>query len=150
MRAEARRVMELLQLDQFELSLTLTDDTRIRALNRNFRGKDAPTDVLSFPQIEPFPERPECYDSVAIPATIGDVVISVDTALRQAAELGVAPEARLRTLLIHGVLHLLGYDHELSPAAARRMFARERQLVAELSAFHQEHRAARSSHKSSR
>jgi probable rRNA maturation factor len=146
--------MELLELDQFELSLTLTDDTRIRALNRDLRGKDSSTDVLSFPQIEPFPEtipeNPECYGSVGIPPTIGDVVISVDTALRQATELGVVPEDRLRTLLIHGVLHLAGYDHELSPAAARRMFARERQLGAELSALPREHRAVRSSRRSFR
>jgi rRNA maturation RNase YbeY len=63
---------------------------------------------------------------------LGDVVISVDTARRQARRLGVAPDARMRTLLMHGVLHLLGYDHERSPAEARRMFARERELAAAL------------------
>jgi rRNA maturation RNase YbeY len=56
----------------------------------------------------------------------------VDTARRQARRLGVAPAARMRTLLMHGVLHLLGYDHERSPAEARRMFARERELAAAL------------------
>jgi rRNA maturation RNase YbeY len=63
---------------------------------------------------------------------LGDVVISVDTARRQARRLGVAPATRMRTLLMHGVLHLLGYDHERSPAEARRMFARERELAAAL------------------
>ncbi len=63
---------------------------------------------------------------------LGDVVISIDTALRQARELGVSPAARLRTLLIHGFLHLLGHDHERSVAEARRMFARERRLAARL------------------
>ena len=63
---------------------------------------------------------------------LGDVVISLDTARRQARRLGVAPAARLRTLLVHGLLHLLGYDHERSPAEARRMFARERELAAAL------------------
>jgi rRNA maturation RNase YbeY len=59
-------------------------------------------------------------------------VISVDTARRQARRLAVAPAARMRTLLVHGLLHLLGYDHERSPAEARRMFARERELAAAL------------------
>ncbi len=63
---------------------------------------------------------------------LGDVVISLDTARRQARRIGVAPAARLRTLLVHGLLHLLGYDHERSPAEARRMFARERELAAAL------------------
>jgi rRNA maturation RNase YbeY len=63
---------------------------------------------------------------------LGDVVISVDTARRQARRLGVAPAARMCTLLMHGVLHLLGYDHERSPVEARRMFARERELAAAL------------------
>ena len=65
---------------------------------------------------------------------LGDVVISIDTALAQAHEYGVAPAERLRTLLIHGFLHLLGYDHERSPSEARKMFARERQLAALMNA----------------
>ena len=69
-----------------------------------------------------------------MPRPLGDVVISVDTALRQAEQLGVTPESRLRTLLIHGVLHLVGYDHEKSRADARRMFAQERELTAALAA----------------
>ncbi len=66
------------------------------------------------------------------PLLLGDVVISVDTARRQAHTLGGATAVRIRTLLIHGLLHLLGYDHERSPAEARRMFARERELAAHL------------------
>jgi len=66
------------------------------------------------------------------PLLLGDVVISVDTARRQAHVLGVATAVRIRTLLIHGLLHLLGYDHERSPAEARRMFARERELATRL------------------
>jgi probable rRNA maturation factor len=63
---------------------------------------------------------------------VGDVVISIDTAIRQAREYRVTPSARLRRLLIHGFLHLIGYDHERSPADARRMFARERTLAARM------------------
>ena len=132
-RADAQALHKLLSLDQHELSLVLTGDASIQKLNRTFRGQDRPTDVLSFPQFDNFtsamPERGS-GDCMAMPAALGDVVISVDTALRQAKRLGVTPEARLRTLLIHGVLHLLGYDHEQSPAEARRMFARERELAA--------------------
>jgi ssRNA-specific RNase YbeY (16S rRNA maturation enzyme) len=68
----------------------------------------------------------------------------VDTARRQARRLGVAPAARMRTLLVHGLLHLLGYDHERSPAEARRMFARERELAAALRRISLRARASRS------
>jgi rRNA maturation RNase YbeY len=124
-----------MRVDRYELSLLLTGDADIRELNRTFRGKDRPTDVLSFPQLE------ECFAGGMeeserhfhpMRSTLGDVVISVDTALRQAEQLGIRPESRLLALLIHGVLHLLGYDHERSPAEARRMFARERELFAAL------------------
>jgi rRNA maturation RNase YbeY len=131
--ADARALLKLLSLDHYELSLVLTGDAPIRELNRSFRGKDRSTDVLSFPQLdncaEARPEHVAAHDEV-MPAVLGDVVISVDTALRHAERLGVTPESRLRSLLIHGVLHLLGYDHEKSRAEARRMFARERELAA--------------------
>ena len=116
-----------------ELSLTLTSDRALRRLNRDYRGVDAATDVLSFSQIEQ-------AGIVSGPVTVknraglplGDVVISIETAIRQAREYRVSAFARLRKLLIHGFLHLLGYDHERSPADARRMFARERALAAKL------------------
>ena len=119
-------------LPDCDLSLTLTTDASIRALNREYRNKDRATDVLSFSQIE---ERGRARID---PRTVrnlegmqlGDVVISIDTALAQACAYDVAPSERLRTLLIHGFLHLLGYDHERSPAEARKMFAREREIAA--------------------
>lgn len=93
----------------------------MRVLNREWRGKDRPTDVLSFAQQEGPGGAPD--------GLLGDVVISLDTACRQAAERGsrVGPEAD--RLLIHGVLHLLGYDHECSETEARRMQRRERALA---------------------
>ena len=119
-------------LAECELSLTLTSDRAIRRLNRDFRGIDTPTDVLSFSQIEQAGSAPPNPRSVkntpGLP--VGDVVISIDTALRQAREYRVSPASRLRRLLIHGFLHLIGYDHERSATDARRMFARERKLVA--------------------
>jgi rRNA maturation RNase YbeY len=132
LKRDAIALMKAARLPDCELSLTLTTDASIRALNREYRNKNRATDVLSFSQIE---ERGRARVD---PRTVrnlegrplGDVVISIDTALAQSRELGVAPSERLRTLLIHGFLHLLGYHHERSPAQARKMFARERELAA--------------------
>ena len=118
-------------LPDCELSLSLVSDRAIRALNRSYRGIDSATDVLSFSQIEQAGAAPGSPHNVTNNSalTLGDVVISIDTALAQARELGTQPEARIRRLLIHGFLHLLGYDHERSSAEARKMFARERALA---------------------
>jgi probable rRNA maturation factor len=81
-----------------DVTVAITSDARIRALNRQFRRKDAPTDVLSFPSDEP--------------GYLGDIVIAEGVARRQAAEAGHARATELRVLALHGLLHLLGYDHE--------------------------------------
>ena len=131
--ADARVLLKLLSVENCELSLLLTSDAPIRELNRAFRRKDRSTDVLSFPQLENCAAAMSEHAKAGpdnLPVALGDVVISVETASRQAQQLGVTPESRLRTLLIHGVLHLLGYDHENSRADARKMFARERELAA--------------------
>ena len=123
--------MEASGLPQCELSLSIVSDAAICTLNRKYREQDKPTDVLSFSQIEEpdsAPPDPRKVPNIAgLP--LGDVVISIDTALAQAREYDVTPQQRLRTLLIHGFLHLLGYDHERSAADARKMFARERKLA---------------------
>lgn len=105
-----------------ELSIALVGDEEMRGLNRDYRDKDRPTDVLAFPMDE----------SGETGRMLGDVVISLDTAVRQARESGVAPADEVRTLLVHGFLHLLGYDHERGPAEARKMFRIQRRLVGEL------------------
>ncbi len=133
--ADARALLKLLSLENCELSLVLTDDAAIQELNRTYRSKNSPTDVLSFPQLEcefAYKNERAALDCRTVRRLLGDVVISVDTALRQAEEIGATPESRVRTLLVHGILHLLGYDHEKSRAEARRMFARERELIAAL------------------
>ena len=116
----------------------IVGDRGIRRLNRDYRGKDQATDVLSFPQLETslkVEERTQFEDLAKTPTiAIGDVVISIDTARRQARELGQGVAARMRTLLIHGTLHLIGYDHEGTMVEARRMFAREHELAARLAA----------------
>ena len=131
LRADAHRVLSALGLRRTELSVIMVDDRTIQGLNREFRGTDSPTDVLSFSQIEQVGAAASNLDPlVDEPGTIlGDVVISIDTALRQASQYRVTPAERLRTLLIHGTLHLIGYDHERSRVDARRMFARERELI---------------------
>jgi len=97
-----------------ELSILITDDEEICSLNRDYRGIDRPTDVLSFSQIEG--EGP-----VVLPDLLGDVVISWETAQRQATELGHEVPTEIKRLLVHGVLHLLGFDHEKDEEAARAM-----------------------------
>jgi len=127
--------MAAAELPDCELSLSLVSDRAIRALNRIYRGIDSATDVLSFSQIEQAGVALADPHSVTNDhaLTLGDVVISIDTALAQARELRTQPAARIRRLLIHGFLHLLGYDHERSSAEARKMFARERALQEKIS-----------------
>jgi len=121
-------------LPECELSLSLVSDRAIRKLNRTYRRIDSATDVLSFSQIEQAGAAPNNPKGVTNSAglVLGDVVISIDTAVRQARELRVTPASRMRRLLIHGFLHLIGYDHERSSSEARKMFARERALVSKI------------------
>ncbi len=135
LKRDARALMEAAGLPDCELSLTLTSDASMRELNRDYRKQDRATDVLSFSQIEERDGAPPNPRTVrnAVGMPLGDVVISIDTALKQSREYGVTTPQRLRTLLIHGFLHLLGYDHERSPSEARKMFARERKLAAVMS-----------------
>ena len=101
------------------MSLSFVTDPTIRELNRRYRNRDTPADVLSFP----------LADEVC-PELLGDVVISVDTLRRQARQRKRSVADELQRLLIHGILHLLGYDHEVSPAEARRMRKAEREMKA--------------------
>ncbi|MEQ1500662.1 MAG: rRNA maturation RNase YbeY [Myxococcota bacterium] len=124
----AEQVLVAIGLPETELSLVVCDDAFIRPLNRDWRGKDAPTDVLSFPQEEA--EAPGVFAEP--PPMLGDVVISAETARRQAAELGHPVEVELRALLVHGVLHLVGYDHEDDEVAAAEMRSEEVRLLVSL------------------
>lgn len=121
-----RRLLAALGLADAELSLVLVSDRIMHELNRTWRGRDRPTDVLAFAQREGAGGAP--------PGLLGDVVISVDTARRQATRLGHSVGAEGDRLLVHGLLHLLGYDHERSAAEARRMARKERLLLRALEA----------------
>jgi probable rRNA maturation factor len=104
---------------QGELAVALVSDARIRNLNRTYRRKDNATDVLSFDAGR--------SDMPATVHTLGDIVIATGVARRQAREAGHSYSAELRVLALHGLLHLLGYDHE-TPAGRRRMARLERRL----------------------
>lgn len=91
-----------------EVSVVLADDEYIHQLNHQYRGKDCPTDVLSFALNEG--EEPEIIDGPKV-VLLGDIIISLETAARQAEEYGHSLERELAYLTVHGILHLLGYDH---------------------------------------
>jgi probable rRNA maturation factor len=117
------------------LSLSLIRDPEMRRLNREHRGKDAPTDVLSFPLYAPEafdrsgPTQPLDATPPGVERMLGDVVVSVDTAQRQADAYDAPLEREVQRLLIHGVLHLAGHDH-IAAGERAVMEAEERRLAA--------------------
>lgn len=100
----------------------MTDDAQIRDLNQTYRGIDAPTNVLSFPM-----QEGEFSDLT--PGLLGDVVISCETAEREADEAGIDISERMSQLLIHGILHLVGYDHERGDADESAMEDKSLELM---------------------
>ena len=108
-----------------EVTLVLMRDPAIRKLNRRFRGKDAATDVLSFPASD----QREQGAAVVEHESLGDVVISTDTAVKQARDAGHSLERELSELVIHGVLHLCGYDHENDNGKMNRVELRLRRKL---------------------
>lgn len=103
----SKLVLEARGIDNWELSILLTDDSTIRELNRHYRAVDAPTDVLSFSQD---PDYATAAGEGKTPA--GDVVISLESSSRNAKAQMIPEEEELKRLLIHGILHLEGLDHE--------------------------------------
>mmetsp|Transcript_1762 Transcript_1762/g.6307 ORF Transcript_1762/g.6307 Transcript_1762/m.6307 type:complete len:535 (-) Transcript_1762:284-1888(-) len=116
------------QLSHAELSVALCDDAYIQALNKEWRSKDAPTDVLSFPSggVE---EGIAAFGPICV---LGDIIISVETARAQAEEVGHSLEDELRVLLAHGFAHLLGFDHELGEEEEKDMQELEREIMVAL------------------
>jgi probable rRNA maturation factor len=105
-----------------ELSIVLSDDAEQQALNRDWRGIDKPTNVLSFPQIEPFAE---------VSGLLGDIILARETLEREAVEQGVSLEDHFTHLMVHGFLHILGYDH-MDDDEALVMEGLETQILASL------------------
>jgi probable rRNA maturation factor len=108
--------------DRGELSILFTDDAHISELNRSYLGREGPTNVMAFPMSDD-------PDSGVRSGMLGDVVISVDTALREARSANEPPEEAIYRLLIHGILHLMDYDHERSPRDERIMMREEARLL---------------------
>jgi probable rRNA maturation factor len=121
LKATMRTLLESVGEENATISLTLVDDAAIRELNRLHRGKDKPTDVLSFPLDPDEIEGPE--------RLLGDIVISIDTARRQAADYDAPLQREVYRLAIHGLLHVLGHDHMEAEERAV-MEAEERRLAA--------------------
>ncbi len=124
LRRVAQRILDVLGCPEAELSVSIVGDRAIRVLNREYLGRDKATNVISF-------AMQEGEFGAINPEVLGDVVISVDTAAREAEESGDTFLGRLYFLLMHGILHITGYDHERSgEAEAARMEAKEREIFA--------------------
>lgn len=116
-------ILNALDFPDAELSILLVDDSEIEELNRKYLNREGPTNVIAFPMQE--------GDFAHIsPQLLGDVVVSVDTARKEAETGGIHVDERLLELLVHGILHLVGYDHELSETEALRMEAKSNELLA--------------------
>jgi len=125
----ARRVLAAERV-QGDLAIIVTDDETVADLNRRFLGKEGPTDVLSFPA-----QAPEASDGFVLPPEeapyLGDILIALPFTQRQAERVGRPLEDELALLVVHGTLHLLGYDHAAEEEKAR-MWARQNAILAEM------------------
>jgi len=130
LRRSLKRLLKKLRCEDREVSLLLVDDGQIRDINRKHLDRDRPTNVISFAMTE--------GDFAHLhPEILGDIVISVETASRDAGSASLDLMDELEFLLIHGLLHLLGYDHEdTNPQRAGKMKARERELFFHLRRYH--------------
>ncbi len=111
------------------VSLVLADDDEVHALNRQWRAKDKPTNVLSFPMLSR-DEVLRAGDHDDAPAMLGDLILAHGVCRREAAEKGVSEADHTSHLIVHGLLHLAGYDHETGEAQAEEMEALERKALA--------------------
>jgi len=119
---KAKTILDALECHDGELSILIVDDPEIARLNKTYLGRSGPTNVIAFPMQEgPFGQ--------INPNILGDVVISLDTAAREAQDAGISVESRLDQLLIHGILHLFGFDHEKTPEEAKRMAKKAEELL---------------------
>ena len=113
-RQKAKDILNALECPDAELSILIVDDPQITILNKKYLHRSGPTNVIAFPmQTGDFP-------NVGL-HILGDVVISVETAAKEGKQMGIGMEERFAQLLVHGILHLIGYDHEKSEAEADKM-----------------------------
>lgn len=120
-RRATQKILTELGLLDAELSVVLIDDARIRDLNRRYLNRDKPTNVLAFPMREG-------EFSILHPNLLGDLVISVEMAKRQSGRFGLDKTEMVILLMVHGVLHLIGYEHEGTKKGAREMSLKQKEL----------------------
>lgn len=129
----AELTLRACQIERGSLTIVVTDDEQVRTLNREFRAVDAATDVLSFPNEE---DEDESVPQLALPAELedeneqylGDIIIAYPYSMAQAKRYGNSPLAELRLLTVHGVLHLLGFDHA-TPEEEQEMWQQQSQIL---------------------
>jgi probable rRNA maturation factor len=122
LKIKAQAILDALGSPDGELSILLLDDPQIAVLNKDYLQREGPTNVIAFPM------REGAFAEIN-PNLLGDVVISLETAAKEGLAAGVSMEDRLGELMIHGILHLFGYDHEISETEAGRMEAKSRELL---------------------
>jgi len=115
-------ILNALGCNLHELSIVIMNDAQIQALNQTYRGISRPTNVLAFPMQE------GAFSGIT-PDLLGDVVISAQTARKEADAAGITLDERISQLLVHGILHLLGYDHETAPDDADEMETKSLEIL---------------------
>jgi probable rRNA maturation factor len=119
-----KRICDILSLHDLSITLIATDNEFIRDINRRYRNQDSPTDIITFAYREnPFPQNSSEVEH------LGDIYLSLERAFENSLEYGVDFISELKLLLVHGVLHLIGYDHELSERDDKKMRDREQEIL---------------------
>ncbi|MBY0110220.1 MAG: rRNA maturation RNase YbeY [Candidatus Babeliaceae bacterium] len=131
LKTDLQIILDALKYSNFDISVLITTNKTIRAYNRDYRQKDTPTDILSFPYHPELQAGKRIRVKEIEDRNLGDLVISAEYVSKEARELKVTFEARMKKLLVHGVCHLLGYDHIID-ADWRRMRAKEGFLLKKL------------------
>ena len=122
LRKRAQAILNALGSPEGELSILVVDDSEIKTLNKKYLNRSSPTNVIAFPM-------KEGEFSDINPQLLGDVVISIETTGREALQSGISTEERFAQLLVHGILHLFGFDHEKSEQDARKMDKKSNELL---------------------
>jgi probable rRNA maturation factor len=115
-------ILNVLDCHDAELSILIVDDPQIAILNKKYLRRNGPTNVIAFPM------RTDQFSNIN-PELLGDVVISIETAEKEGKNIGINMEERFTQLLVHGILHLLGYDHEKSEQEADKMEKKSEELL---------------------
>ena len=119
---KALDILNVLECPDAELSILIVDDPQIAVLNKKYLHRTGPTNVIAFPM------HTDVFPNIS-PQLLGDVVISVETAAKEGKSIGIGMEERFIQLLIHGILHLIGYDHEQSEKQAEDMEQKENEIL---------------------